>query len=181
MGPNCPMRLFLFAALLALAACSDPLPVAAFKPIPPDFDPIRFFSGHVRSWGVLEDRSGQPTAIVTTDCTGTPDGPDGLRMTQRLDITGQSPTTRTWQMHRTAPGHFEATANDMVGTATGDAAGRAFHWQWTLALSPGNSLKNVTMDQWWYLQPDGSMLNRTTIRKLGVIAAEVTENFVPQQ
>ena len=66
-----------------------------------------------------------------------------------------------------------------VGTAVGEASGRAFHWQWTLALSPGNPVKNVTMDQWWYLQPDGSMLNRTTVRKLGFIAAEVTEHFVP--
>ena len=82
-------------------------------------------------------------------------------------------------MRRTGPGRFEATANDMVGTAVGEASGRAFHWQWTLALSPGNSLKDVTMDQWWYLLDDGSMLNRTTIRKLGYIAAEVSEHFAP--
>jgi len=47
-----------------------------------------------------------------------------------------------------------------------------------LALEPGNPVKNVTMDQWWYLMDDGSLLNRTTIRKLGVILAEVTEHFV---
>ena len=52
------------------------------------------------------------------------------------------------------------------------------HWQWTLALHPGNPLTNVAMDQWWYLQADGSMLNRTIISKLGVVVAEVTEHFV---
>jgi hypothetical protein len=163
-----------------LAGCSDPMPVSAFKDTQPTLDPVRFFTGHVRSWGVLEDRSGQPSDIVTTDCVGTPDGPDGLTMTQTLQIGAGAPTKREWHMRRTGPGTFDATANDMVGTATGAAAGRAFHWQWTLALSPGNSLKNVTMDQWWYLQPDGSLLNRTTIRKLGFIAAEVTEHFVPE-
>jgi hypothetical protein len=162
-----------------LAACGDPMPTSAFKDTRPAIDPIRFFTGHVRSWGVLEDRSGQPTDIVTTDCTGTPDGHDGLDMTQTLQIGTDKPTKRQWHMRRTGPATFEATANDMVGTATGEAAGRAFHWQWTLALSPGNSLKNVTMDQWWYLQSDGSLINRTTIRKLGIIAAEVTEHFVP--
>ena len=84
-------------------------------------------------------------------------------------------------MRRTGPGRFEATANDMVGAAIGKAAGPAFHWRWTLATEPGNSLKNVVLDQWWYLQADGSMLNRTTIRKVGFIAAEVTEHFVPQR
>ncbi len=171
------MRLRFLLLTLPLLGCSDPLTVAALPG--PAFDPITFFTGHVTSWGVLEDRGGQPTSVVTTDCTGTT-GPDGtLRMTQRLLVGTDPPVTRSWTMRRTAPGHFEATANDMVGTAEGEAAGRAFHWRWTLALSPGNPLKNVTMDQWWYLQADGSMLNRTTIHKLGVIAAEVTEHFVP--
>ena len=172
------MRLAWLLPLLLLG-CSEPLTPSALPG--PAFDPIRFFSGHVRSWGVLEDRAGQPTSVVTTDCVGEAVGPDGLRMTQRLNVGSEAPMTRQWSMRRTGPGRYEATANDMVGTAVGEAAGRAFHWQWTLALSPGNPLKNVTMDQWWYLQEDGSMLNRTTIRKLGFIAAEVTEHFVPQR
>ncbi len=173
------MRRFSLLLILVLAGCSDPLPVAGFRDTAPALDPVHFFIGHVRSWGVLEDRSGQPTSIVTTECSGVADGPDGLRMTQRLVVGHEPPVTREWRMRRVAQDRFEATANDMVGTAVGGASGNAFHWQWTLALSPGNALKNVTMDQWWYLQPDGSLLNRTTIRKLGVIAAEVTEHFVP--
>lgn len=174
------MRAILFSLLL-LASCSTPPPTAEFAKGAPVLDPVTFFTGHVRSWGVLEDRFGQPTTIVQTDCTGTADGTDALRMTQRLSIGDDAPVTREWRMRRLSPGRFEATANDMVGTAIGEATGRAFHWQWTLALSPGNPLKNVTMDQWWYLQADGSLLNRTTVRKLGFIAAEVTEHFVPQR
>lgn len=161
-----------------LAGCSRSLTVAEVGRGGPAFDPVRFFSGHVRSWGVLEGRGGQPTAIVTTDCQGTAEGADGLSMIQRLVVDGD-PTTRRWTMRRTGPGRFEATANDMVGTATGEASGRAFHWNWTLALSPGNALKNVDMEQWWYLQDDGSMLNRTIVHKFGIVAAEVTEHFVP--
>jgi hypothetical protein len=159
---------------LLLTGCGHSLTVAEVGQRGPAFDPVRFFSGHVRSWGVLEDRGGQPVAIVTTDCQGTA---DGLRMTQHLVVDGK-PTTRDWTMRRTGRGRFEATADDMVGTATGEASGRAFHWHWTLALSPGNALKNVDMEQWWYLQDDGSMLNRTTIHKLGIVVAEVTEHFV---
>lgn len=173
------MRLNPLICLLILSACSDPLPLSAFKATQPSLDPIHFFTGHVRSWGVIEDRSGQPTSIVTTDCIGATDGPDGLRMTQTLQVGTDAPVTRQWHMTRVGPNQFDATANDMVGTAHGESAGRAFHWTWTLALSPGNALKNVTMDQWWYLQPDASLLNRTTISKLDYIAAEVTEHFVP--
>lgn len=171
------LRGCLAAALLALGGCSNPLPVSAFGATGPALDPVRFFTGHLRSWGVLENRSGQPTSIVLTDCRGEAEGPDGLHMIQRLQVGTDAPTTRDWHMRRLGLGQFEATANDAVGPARGEAAGRAFHWQWTLALSPGNPVKNVDMDQWWYLLDDGSMLNRTTIRKLGFIVAEVTEHF----
>jgi len=167
-------------ALSALLTTCSPV-LAPVEITGPEFDPVRFFSGHVRSWGVLENRSGEPTAVVTTDCTGTV-APDGtLAMTQVLHVGTEPAQTRRWTMRRGDGGLYEATANDMAGTATGLAAGRAFHWQWTLELEPGNALKNVTMAQWWYLQDDGSMLNRTVISKLGIIAAEVTEVFRPDQ
>ncbi len=162
---------------LLLGGCSPALQPADIPG--PAFDPVRFFTGHVRSWGVMENRSGEPTAIVTTDCTGTASS-DGLTMVQTLQIGTDPQQTRRWTLRSLGAGRFEATANDMVGTAIGTAAGRAFHWEWTLALEPGNALKNVTMAQWWYLQEDGSMLNRTIVSKLGVIAAEVTEVFKPE-
>ncbi len=170
------MRWLALATILGLLGCSEPMRVNGFDATSPAFDPIRFFTGHVRSWGVLENRSGQPTSIVITDCMGE-SGDEGLRMVQQLTIGQDAPVTRRWQMRRAGPNRYEATANDMVGVATGEASGRAFHWTWTLALSPGNDLKNVLMDQWWYLLDDGSMLNRTTVRKLGITLAEVSEHF----
>ncbi len=167
-------------ATLALAAgllgCGEASPVGGFRATAPAIDPIHFFTGHVVSWGVLENRSGGPTSVVQTDCVGEADE-EVLRMTQRLTVGQDAPVTRTWQMRRAGPGRYEATANDMVGVAAGEAAGRAFHWTWVLATSPGNPLRNVTMEQWWYLLDDGSMLNRTTIRKFGAILAEVSEHF----
>ncbi len=170
------MRLLALLLATTLLGCGGAMPVEGFNATTPAIDPIRFFTGHVRSWGVLENRSGQPTDIVTTDCVGEGDS-NALHMVQRLSIGQDAPTTRDWRMRRAGPNQYEATANDMVGTATGEASGRAFHWTWTLALSPGNDLKNVSMDQWWYLLDDGSMLNRTTVRKLGVILIEVSEHF----
>ncbi len=143
----------------------------------PVFDPVRFWTGHVRSWGVLENRSGEPDDTVTTDCVGDPEGPDGLHMTQRLMLGDGTRQSRDWHMRRTGSGQYEATANDMVGTAKGIASGRAFHWSWVLETRPGNRLFDVTLDQWMYLMADGTMLNRTTIRKLGIVLAEVTEQF----
>ena len=43
-----------------------------------DFDPVAFFSGHTRSWGVIENRSGAPTQQIVTEGQGTPAAPIGL-------------------------------------------------------------------------------------------------------
>ncbi len=172
-------RGFLVAtAVLALAGCSAPAPMQSFAGHGPDLDPVQFFTGHNQSWGVLENRAGQPTGIVTTDCFGTQEGPDRLHMVQYLNVDGKA-QVRDWHMQRLGDGRFQATATDMVGTATGEAVGRVFHWTWVLATEPGNSLHNVTMDQWMYLMDDGAVVNRTTIAKLGITLAQVSEQFTP--
>jgi hypothetical protein len=161
---------------LALTGCGKPKH-ADFRRTRPPFDPVAFWTGHVQSWGVIEDRDGAPTETIETDCTGEAEGPDGLHLRQTLTESDGTVRHRDWHLRRTAPNSYIATANDMVGTAQGVAAGRSFHWDWSWASSPGNPLKTVTMHQWMYLMPDGSMLNRTTITKLGFTVAQVTERF----
>lgn len=174
------MRFFLLiscAAASLLSACDrTPRPLAVGG-TGVTFDPVAFFDGHVRSWGVIERRSGAPTGWVATNCEGHADGPDRLRMVQHLSFQGEAAQERTWSLRRTGPHRFEGTANDMLGTATGEADGRIFHWTWVLARSPGSRPFNVTMDQWMYRLDDGSVLIRTTISKLGIILAEVSEAF----
>ena len=173
-------RLGVALALAAgLAGCAGPS-VQQFAGTQPPFDPVRFFTGHVVSWGVLEDRSGSPTSSITTDCMGVPEGSDGVHMIQHL-TEGKDHQTRDWHMRRVTPTHFEATATEVLGLAAGDSAGRVFHWTYDLATDPGNPLKNVHMDQWMYLMDDGSMINRATITKLGVTVAQVTEHFTHAQ
>ncbi len=169
------------AAALLLAAvlcgCTPPLQVSAFTRETPQLDPVRFFTGHVRSWGVLENRSGAPTGTLTTDCQGTLEPDGSLHMVQHLTYGDGTSEMRDWRMRRAGSGRFEATANDMVGTGHGEAARRTFHLRWVLATRAGNPLANVRMDQWMYLMDGGGMVNRTSISKLGVVVTEVTEGF----
>jgi hypothetical protein len=170
-------RFWIFlAGILTLAGCS-PLPIQRFAGSGPALDPVRFFTGHLHSWGVIENRDGGPTEIIQTDCIGEPEGPDGVHMVQRLTFGDGTVQTRDWHMRRTAPHGFEATANDMIGTAHGTAAGRAFHWTWSVQARSGNPLSDVTLDQWMYLLDDGSVMNRSGISKLGVQLAQVSEVF----
>jgi hypothetical protein len=171
------VRMMPVLLLSALSACSPPLPIETFDDGSPRFDLIAFFMGHTGSWGVIENRSGAPTGRVITDCLGEAEGPDGLHLVQRLTFEDGSIVHRDWHMRRTGPRHYEATANDMVGTAIGEVSGRVFHWRWVLASDSGSRLAEVTLEQWMYLMDSGSMVNRTTVTKLGIVVASVTENF----
>ncbi len=162
--------------VLFVFGCNRPMTVEAFHGTVPEFDPVAFWTGHTRSWGVVEDRVGAPTETIETDCVGTAE-PGGVHLEQTLTEGDGTVRHRDWHLRRVGTGRFAATAQDMVGTAEGQAAGRVFHWDWVWATSPGNGLKNVTMHQWMYLMPDGTLMNRTVITKLGITVAQVSEQF----
>ncbi len=176
MALNPGFRLALFATLL-IAGCGSVLRPDTFAGTTPAFDPVTFWTGHARSWGVVENRDGSPSAIVTTDCAGTAEGADGVHLVQHVAVSGKD-SVREWHMRRLDAHHFAATANDMVGEARGEASGRMFHWTWIWATQSGSDLRNVAMEQWMYLADDGTLMNRTVVTKLGIRLAEVSEQFV---
>ncbi|MDQ6626240.1 MAG: DUF3833 domain-containing protein [Verrucomicrobiota bacterium] len=170
------LRVLLCGVVVGLSSCAT-MKVSEFDRSTPVFDPTKFFAGHTSSFGVMENRSGAPKQIVKTNTIGHWEG-DTLRIEQDLSLGETKPQHRFWKIHRLDAHHYEATANDILGTARGEAYGNAFHWNFILALSPGNPLANVRMSQWMYLQPDGrTMVNHSTIAKLGIVVAQVTEQF----
>lgn len=167
---------FLLLLLTGLVSCSALKP-SDFRDSQPAFDPTLFFSGMTESTGVMENRAGAPIQRVTTKTSGI--WKDGvLHIEQDLLFDEGKPSHRSWKIRKIDAHHFEASANDMVGVARGEAYGDVFHWTFTLATIPGNPLANVRMSQWMYLQPDGqTMLNHTTITKAGIVLRQVTEQF----
>ncbi len=176
----CPVRrlwtFVLLAASSALGGCGS-LPVARFAETPPRFEPERYFAGPTHSWGVFEDGSANPRKRFTTDAVGRWEK-GGLSLAQTFTFDDGSQQHRLWSIRRVDAHRYTATASDVVGTATGEAYGNAFRWEYTVALRPGNPLSHVRLKQWMYLQPDGrTVMNRGTIRKLGLPLAQVSETF----
>lgn len=162
---------------LSAAGCSRALEPQDFADQQPGFAPDRFFEGRAASWGVFETASGAPTGRFTTSSDGQRQADGSLLLRQHLTYDDGRQTDRVWRLRRTAPGLYQGSLSDGVGPVRGQAAGNAFHFTYTLALRPGTRLATVDVDQWMYGQPDGSMLNRLTVRKLGIVVAMVTEHF----
>lgn len=142
------------------------------------FEPDKYFTGHVRSWGVMENRAGKPRSRFTTESVGKRDASGDVMIEQTFHYEGGGTQKRKWNVHRIDAHHFEATANDVVGKARGEARGNAFRWEYTIALKPGNPLANVRMQQWMFL-PEGTetMFTRVIVKKFGIRIAQVTESF----
>lgn len=172
-----PIRLLcLGAAAFVFISCAS-MKVSEFQSGRPVLDPTEFFTAHTRSSGVMENRGGAPVKRVATTTAGHWEGAT-LHLEQDLVLGDAESQHRSWRIRKLDAHHYEATANDMVGMASGEAYGNVFHWSFTLALSPGNPLANVQMSQWMYLQPDGrTLVNHSTIRKFGIVVAQVTEQF----
>ncbi len=169
-------KLLPLLAALALSGCAS-VKTEHFAEGRPKFVPMAYFAGHTYSWGVFENRAGNPSKRFTTDCHGHREG-DAFVLDQTFTYEDGSKQQRHWRIRRLDIHRYEATANDVVGTGTGEAYGNAFHWEYTVALRPGNPLFNVRLKQWMYLQPDGrTVLNRGSVNKFGVEIAQVAESF----
>jgi len=161
--------------ILAFAGCGSMSPLK-FDGGTPEFNPMSFFEGPVRSWGVIENGRGNPRKRFRVDVDGKREG-EVLTVTQHFFYEGGRREQRVWHIRQAGPHRFEATANDVVGTSVGESHGNAFIWEYTLALHPGNPLLNVRMHHWMYLQGDGTMTNRVRVTKFGIPLSHITEHF----
>lgn len=143
----------------------------------PIFEPERYFSGRTQSWGVFEDGKANPRKRFKSEAIGAWRNGE-LALAQKFTFDDGTTQRRNWRLRRLDKHRYVATANDVVGTGTGEAHGNAFRWEYTVALQPGNPLSHVHLTQWMYLQPDGrTVMNRGTIRKLGVQVGQLSETF----
>ena len=167
------LRRSLDLALLPLSACSTVLSPAAFDGAQPEFRPETVFAGATTSSGVLEDASGAPTRRLHVAGTGEvlPDGT--LRLAQAITFDDDSPTRRTWLLHRLDAHHYAGTLTDASGPVRAEAYGSLFHLRY-----PMRHPFAATMEQWLYLQPDGrTVVNEATVRVLGLVVAHLSERI----
>ena len=164
------------AALLPLlSGCAAPK-VAEYAAEKPVLDLREYFNGPLSAHGMFQDRSGKVIKRFTVAMQGTWKGDVG---TLEEDFSYSDGTTqrRVWTLTRGADGQYTGRADDVVGEATGQARGNAFHWQYTLQQPVDGKVYDVQMDDWMFLIDDKRMLNRTEMRKFGIRLGDVTVSF----
>lgn len=163
------------AAALAAAGCAGPTPAdyAAERPL---LDLREYFNGDVTAYGIFTDRSGRVVRRFTVLMKCSWDGDHGVLDEYFAYADGET-QRRVWRLKKMPDGRYTGTADDVIGEASGQAAGNAFNWRYTLALPVDGKVYHVQFDDWMYLVDERVMLNTAVMSKFGFRLGEVTLAF----
>ena len=158
----------------ALTGCSVSVDGNDYKAVSPVFDIEQFFDGDVKAWGIVQNRSGEVIQRFTVDINGRIDD-DTLTLDETFTYgVGEGPTSRTWTIVKQADNSYIGHASDIEGPAKGTAFGNAFNFHYEMDLPVDDTTYSVTFDDWFWAFDDSTMMNRSYIRKFGIVMAEVT-------
>jgi len=168
-----PLAAFLIPGCAGIA----PAQYAAEKPV---LDLASYFNGTIDGWGMFQKRSGEVVKRfhVVIDARWT--GDTGV-LDENFHWSDGTSSRRVWTLKRQADGRYLGTADDVVGTAQGEAAGNALRWKYVLALPVDGKTWHVDMDDWMYLINERVMLNRTAMSKWGFHVGDVPLSFTKRQ
>ena len=136
----------------------------------------QYFLGRTFASGIFEDRFGNVRRQFTVDIDGTWDG-QTLTLTEDFLFGDGESETRVWTIKKTGPGSYIGTADDVIGAAKGSVLGNTLNWKYDMRLKIGGSRVKVHFDDWMFLQPNGVLINKATVSKLGLDIGRVTIAF----
>ena len=166
-----------FIALLGLSGCTVMKP-DDFANNNPKLVLEEYFVGKTRAWGIFEDRFGKVKRQFVVDIEGTWDGTI-LTLNENFLYSDGEKSFRQWRISKSKDGVYNGQADDVIGMASGVAAGNALNWTYVLDLKIGkNKTLRVAFNDWMFLQPGGVLLNRARMSKFGIELGEVTIAFM---
>jgi hypothetical protein len=176
------LGLFLILALIGgLSACSSQS-IEDVSSRSPSLTLEEYFKGNVIAYGIFEDYSQSLSRQFRVNIKGTVEG-NVLTLEEDFLYDDGEEQRRVWVITNKGTDsegitHYEGRADDVVGTAKGQVAGNALHWQYTLALPVGDDVYHIQFDDWIYQQDEHVALNRARLTKFGLEVGSVTLAFL---
>jgi hypothetical protein len=161
-------------SLTLLSACSVSLDANRYEEIGPKFNIEEFFDGKVKAWGIVQNRDGDIVQRFIVDIDGyKKDG--NLILDESFEYGfGDGPKSRVWTLSKNAGGSYTGSAGDIVGSASGTPHGNAFNFAYEMDLAVDDTTYRVNFDDWFFAFDDKTMMNRSYIKKFGIVMAEVS-------
>ena len=136
----------------------------------PALRPELFFEGRTQGTGTLELLTGKRRSL-RVEGRGTAEADGSLRLDQVVTFDDGEVQERTWRLVKLDARTYSATLSDATGPVAAEVTGNRFHLRYRLRKPA------IYMEQWLYLQADGTVLNLATITVLGIPWARLTEEI----
>ncbi|MGR3762164.1 DUF3833 domain-containing protein [Roseobacteraceae bacterium NS-SX3] len=144
----------------------------------PAFDIRKRLTGDFISEGIIYGPRGSVVSRFVARMAGEWDGPAGT-LSEDFTYANGGIQSRKWFLTMGEGGEFTATADDIIGEARGRQEGAAVRLSYRIRLpeTAGGHVLDVT--DWMYLMENGTILNRSEMRKFGIKVAELIATIRP--
>ncbi|KZN34034.1 hypothetical protein N480_22855 [Pseudoalteromonas luteoviolacea S2607] len=167
-------QLLLICTLVLLCACQSSVQSDEYKAMTPDIDVFTFFNGQVYAWGIVQNRSGQLVQRFKVDIKGEVNKNNTLVLDETFSYGyGDGVKHRVWRISKQGQG-FTGDSDDIATQAVGDVFGNALRWQYEMDLPVDDTTYRVVFDDWMWAFDKCTLMNRSYIKKFGLVVAEVT-------
>ncbi|KZN35753.1 hypothetical protein N474_18210 [Pseudoalteromonas luteoviolacea CPMOR-2] len=169
------MRMVLvIASIVLLSACRTSVYSEEYETMSPNIDVFTFFNGQVNAWGIVQNRDGQLVQRFKVDIKGAVNQQEQLVLDETFTYGfGEGVKHRIWRITRYGDS-FKGNASDIATEATGDIYGNALRWQYEMDLPVDDTTYRVHFDDWMWAFDKCTLMNRSYIKKFGLVVAEVT-------
>jgi len=137
----------------------------------------RYFSGHLRGWGVFEDRFGRVRRQFRIDSSGQLYGTT-LQIDQTITFDSGAIHTRVWSFQRQPDGRYLGTANDVAGEAIGSGSGNTITLRYTVRRRVLGLPQRAEVEDWMFLQPGGVVIERARVTKWGFTVGQISGFYI---
>jgi hypothetical protein len=144
----------------------------------PAFDIRTHLAGPILSEGVIYGPDGRVSSRFVADMQGDWTGNSGT-LAEHFRFAGGKTQDRLWTLTMGEGGRFTATADDIVGMAKGEQQGAVARITYRLRLPDASGGHVLDVIDWLYLMENGTIMNRSEMRKFGVKVAELVATMRP--
>jgi hypothetical protein len=139
----------------------------------PKFDLKEYFTGPIKAWGIVQNRSGKVIQQFDIKMYGSWSETTGTLKEDFVFYDGKK-QRRIWTIIDKRDGTYEGRADDILDKALGINFGNAGQWTYVMDVPVKNGSYRMHFDDWMWAMHDGVLMNRSYMKKFGITFAEVT-------
>ncbi|MEO1138505.1 MAG: DUF3833 family protein [Pseudomonadota bacterium] len=162
----------LFLVLRHRFASFDAQTLADYEAGEPRIDLREHLNGRIRCEGIIYGPLGRVTSRFSANFNAKWDGNRGV-MQEHFQYDSGNTQDREWRLELGNDGSVKANADDLVGEGTGQQSGSSVKLNYNIRLPKEAGGHVLSVVDWMYLTPHGTIVNRSQFRKFGIKVAEL--------